>query len=379
MSLALCPGMTSAFSPSSIPDPELVEGLGAIIWEADPSTFQFLYVNRAAEKILGFPLEDWLARPAFWIDLLHPDDRDSAVALRRAAVEHGRSHDVEYRVIAADGSTRCARDIVSVARAEGGQPARLRGVMVDVTDARTRLEQTFQRGGRMEAFARITSAVAHDLRNVFTVVQGNVDLALDDHAGAGVRRELTEIREAANLGKAIIEQLATFGGRHRRVALVDVNAAVRDVRGFLERLLRPTAELVVETSAAQSCALAESGAVPQILLNLIVNAKEAMVSTGGRVTVSTRNVRDGLPGESREVREFVEIEVSDTGVGMPPQVTERIFDLHFTTKEERRGAGIGLATVATIVRDAGGTIAVESQPQRGTTFRVRLPLVPCTR
>jgi two-component system cell cycle sensor histidine kinase/response regulator CckA len=371
--------MMSAFSTSPIPDPELVESLGAIIWEADPSTFQFLYVNRAAEKILGFPLDDWLSRPAFWIDLLHPDDRDSAVALRRAAVEHARSHDVEYRVIAADGSTRCLRDIVTVTRAEDGHNVRLRGLLVDVTDARIRLEQTFHRGGRMEAFARITSAVAHDLRNVFTVVQGNVDLALDDHAGAGVRRELTEIREAANLGKAIIEQLATFGGRHRRVALVDVNAAVRDVRSFLERLLRPTAELVVETSASQSCALTESGAVAQILLNLIVNAKEAMVSTGGRVTVSTRNVRDSLPGESREVREFVEIEVSDTGVGMPPQVTERIFDLHFTTKEERRGAGIGLATVATIVRDAGGTIAVESQPQRGTTFRVRLPLVPCSR
>jgi two-component system cell cycle sensor histidine kinase/response regulator CckA len=377
MTLADCHGMNSPFSSSSAPEPDLVEGLGAIIWEADPSTFRFLYVNRAAEKILGFPLEDWLSRPAFWVDLLHPEDRDSVVALRRAAVEHGRSHDVEYRVIAADRSTRCVRDVVSVAHAEGRRPARLRGVVVDVTDARNRLEQTFQRGGRMEAFARITSAVAHDLRNVFTVVQGNIDLALDDDAGAAVRRELAEIREAANLGKAIIEQLSAFGGRHRRVTLVDVNAAVRDVRGFLERLLHPTAELVVETSTSGSCVLTDSGAVPQILLNLIVNAKEAMVSAGGRVGITTRNVRGSLPGSPREILDLVEIEVSDTGVGMPPQVSERIFDLHFTTKEERRGAGIGLATVAAIVRDAGGTIAVESQPHRGTTFRVRLPLVPC--
>jgi two-component system cell cycle sensor histidine kinase/response regulator CckA len=377
MSLADCRGMTSWSSASPAPDPDLVESLGAIVWEADPSTCQFLYVNRAGEQILGYPLADWLSRSTFWVDLLHPDDRDGAVALRRTAVEHGRNHDVEYRVIAADGMTRCMRDIVTVDRGEGGRAGRLRGLMVDVTDARMRLEQTFQRGGRMEAFARITSAVAHDLRTVFTVVLGNVDLALDDNAGAGVRLELTEIREAANLGKAIIEQLSTFGGRHRRVTLVDVNDAVRDVRSFLERLLRPTAELIVETSASQACALTESGAVPQILLNLIVNAKEAMISSGGRVAIATRNVRGSLPGSTREVRDFVEIEVSDTGAGMPPQVAERIFELHFTTKEERRGAGIGLATVAAIVRDAGGTISVESQPQRGTTFRIRLPVVPC--
>jgi two-component system cell cycle sensor histidine kinase/response regulator CckA len=228
----------------------------------------------------------------------------------------------------------------------------------------------------MEAFARITSAVAHDLRNVFTVVMGNVDLALEAHAGAGVRHELTGIREAANLGKAIIEQLSTLGGRHRRVTFVDVNDAVQAVRSFLERLLRPRGELVVETSAAQSGVLIEGGAVQQILLNLVLNAKEAMDATGGRVTIKTRNVRATTLGSPRDMRDFVEIEVSDTGAGMPPDVCERIFELHFTTKEDSRGTGIGLATVAAIVRDAAGTISVESQPQKGTTFRVRLPLVP---
>jgi two-component system, cell cycle sensor histidine kinase and response regulator CckA len=365
--------MTSSFSASSAPDPGLLENLGAIVWEAEPSTFQFRYVNRTAERLLGYSLEDWLSRPTFWIDLLHPDDRQTALALRRAAVEHGRDHDVEYRVMTADGSIRCMRDIVTVARSEAGT-RRLGGLMVDITDARMRLEQTFQRGGRMEAFARITSAVAHDLRNVFTVVLGNVDLALDDSVEPGVRAELREIREAANLGKAIIEQLSTFGGRHRRVALVDVNDAVQDVRAFLERLLRPVAELSVDTSAAQSTVLAEGGAVQAILLNLVVNAKEAM-DAAGRVAIVTRNVRATMPGSPREMRDFVEIEVSDTGAGMPPYVVERIFELHFTTKEERCGAGIGLATVAAIVRDAAGTISVESQPQKGTTFRVRLPLV----
>lgn len=370
--------MTSSSSGSSAPDSDLVESLGAIVWEADPATFQFLYVNRAAERLLGYPAHAWLSRPAFWSEILHPDDRDGAVAARRSAVAERRNHDFEYRVMAADGSVRCMREIVSVIRGEGGSAMRLRGLMVDVTEARMRLEHTFHRGGRMEAFARITTAVAHDLRNVFTVVIANVDLALDGNAGAGVRLELTEIREAAYLGKAVIEQLASFGGRHRRVTLVDVNVAVQDVRTFLERLLRPSAELAVETTAAQSCVLTEAGAVQQILLNLIVNAKEAMSATRGRVAIATRNVRAALPGGERELRDLVEIEVSDTGVGMAPHVCARIFELHFTTKEERRGSGIGLATVAAIVRDAGGTISVESQPERGTTFRVRLPVVPCS-
>jgi two-component system cell cycle sensor histidine kinase/response regulator CckA len=366
----------NSFSASAAPDPDLVESLGAIIWEADPVTFQILYVNRAAERLLGYSLDDWLSRPTFWVDLLHPDDRDAAVARCRAAVEEGRDHDFEYRVITADGSIRCLRDIVSVRRGEGGRVDRLRGLMVDVTDAHMRLEQTFQRGGRMEALARITSAVAHDLRNVLTVVQGNVDFALGTDAGAGVRAELREIREATNLARAVIEQLSNFGGRHRRVTVVDINDAVHDIRSFLERLLRPMAELVVETSAARSRVLTENGAVQQILLNLVVNAKEAMVSRGGRVAIATRNVHAGVPGSPREMRDFVEVEVSDTGAGMPPHVCERIFELHFTTKEERRGAGIGLATVAAIVREAGGTISVESQPQKGTTFRVLLPVAP---
>jgi len=368
--------MTSALPAPASPNSDLVESLGAIIWEAHPITFQFLYVNRAAERLLGYSLEDWLSRPTFWVDLLHPDDRDVAVAHCRAAVEEGRDHDFEYRVIAFDGSVRWLRDIVSVGLGEDGRVDRLCGLMVDLTDAKMRLEQTFQHGGRMEALARITSAVAHDLRNVFTVVLGNVDLALAKDAGAGVRGELTEIQEASNLGNAIIEQMSAFGGRHRRVTVVDVNDAVRDVRNFFDRLLRPMAELVVDMSAIRSHVRTESGAVQQILLNLVVNAKEAILAPGGRVAIVTRNVRANVPGIPRETREFVEIEVSDTGAGMPPHVSERIFDLHFTTKEDRRGAGIGLTTVAVIVREAGGTISVESQPQQGTTFRVRLPVVP---
>jgi two-component system cell cycle sensor histidine kinase/response regulator CckA len=365
--------MTSTPPESSAPDPRLLETLCAIIWEADPVTFQFLYVSRAAEALLGFSLEDWLSRPTFWVDLLHPDDRDKAVATCRAAVDERRDHDFEYRVIASDGSIRWMRDIVSVRTDANGRVDCLCGLMVDLTDAKLRLEQALRRADRVEAIARITSAVAHDLRNVFGVVRGNVDLALERDTGT-LQHELTEIREAATLGNAIIEQLSTFDRRHRRLTVVDVNETVHDIRAFLERLIRPTAELVVETSATRPHVVANSGAVPQILLNLVVNAKEAIVDSPGHILIATRNVRTSVPGNPHVLRDLVEIEVSDTGTGIPPHVGERIFELHFSTKDERRGGGIGLATVATIVRDVGGTISFESEPLRGSTFRVRLPL-----
>jgi len=370
--------MTHSFSASAAPDRNLVESLGAIIWEAHPITFQFTYVNRAAEKLLGYSIEDWLSRPTFWTELVHPDDRDAAVAMRRAAVEEGRDHDFEYRVIAADGSIRWLRDIVSAGRGEDGRCGRLCGVMIDLTEAKVRLEETLHRGGRMEALARVTTAVAHDLRNVFTVVQVNGELALATDAGADVRLELTAICQAATLGREIIEQLSAFGRRHRCVTVVDVNGAVSNTRNLLDRLIRPVGELVIDASAAQSWVLMENGGVQQILLNLVINAREAMASTGGRVTIVTRNISASVPGSPREMRDFVELEVSDTGAGMPPHVRERIFELHFTTKEERRGAGIGLATVAAIVREAAGTISVESEPHAGTTFRIRLPTAPMT-
>lgn len=115
---------------------DLLDDLAAIVWEADPRTFQFLYVSRGAEALLGYSLKDWLSRPTFWIDLLHPDDREAAVAECLTAVADGRDHDFEYRVVTADGSVRWLRDIVSVGCDEAGRAERLCGLMIDMTATR---------------------------------------------------------------------------------------------------------------------------------------------------------------------------------------------------------------------------------------------------
>jgi two-component system, cell cycle sensor histidine kinase and response regulator CckA len=479
---------------------DIIDDLAAIIWEADPQTFQFIYVSRGAEALLGYSLEEWLSRPTFWVDLLHPDDRDEAIAICHEAVEDGRDHDFEYRVITADGSTRWLRDIVRVDCDADGKTHRLRGVMVDVTATRAveasladidryrriavahgldlvliatldgtirfaspaamsafaisehdsgsvfdllhiddqatartlfatvatrsgalppiqvryrhpedgtwrllevigryvhdergpmvalnardvtdrvRLEEEYRQAQKMEALARITSAVAHDFNNLLTIIHGNIDLALGNAAAVGVYAQLREVKEAAALGTSIIGQLLSAGGRQGRSVVVDVNDVLQTHRSILARLLEPSATLHLDTRAAQARVRVDSGTLEQVMINLVVNAKEAMRAPG-RVDIRTKNTRVAVPRQGQNVHpilDFVEIEVTDTGIGMTPEVRDRIFELYFTTKEGTRGTGLGLATVYAAVRDAGGTIVVESQPGKGSTFRVRLPLL----
>jgi signal transduction histidine kinase len=239
-----------------------------------------------------------------------------------------------------------------------------------------RLEEEFRQAQKMEALARITSAVAHDFNNLLTVIRGNVDLALEN-ADNGVGAELLEIRKAAELGSAVIAQLMTFGGQKRRATVVDVNATLRTLRTILERLLGPAAALSVNADAGRTRVQMDGGALDRVLINLVVNAREAMRATG-RVQITTRNVRVAGPAAghtANPLHDFIEIEVADTGAGMTPEIRDRIFELYFTTKDAMRGTGHGLATVYAIVRDAGGTITVDTEPGRGTTFWIRLPLL----
>jgi len=240
----------------------------------------------------------------------------------------------------------------------------------DVTD-RVTLERELRQARKMEAIARITSTVAHDFKNVLSVISGNADLALERAAEGSVREALVEISTAAKLGHTFTEQLLTFSGRRRRTVIVDVNAAINEVRSLFKRVLRSSATLTITTAATQPRVVLESGALQQVVLNLVVNARDAM-SQRGTVTIATRNVLVG--GSTGAGQQFVEIEVADSGRGMSSDVREQIFELYFTTKDDRTGGGLGLATVYGIVRDAGGAIAVDSEPGRGTTVTIRLPV-----
>jgi len=233
---------------------------------------------------------------------------------------------------------------------------------------RRRLEEQLAHSQRMEAVGRLAGGIAHDFNNVLTAVLGSIELLLlDEPPGRPHREELDIIRDAATRAKDLIRQLLAFSARQvLQPAVVDLNRLVRDVAKMLRRLIGEDIKLETLLAPELGAVRVDAGQMEQVLVNLAVNARDAMPE-GGRLTIKTDNVDAG--GSQ------VLLHVSDSGVGMDEEVQAHLFEPFFTTKPRGKGSGLGLATVYGIVRQSGGHIAVDSAPGRGATFRVYLPRV----
>jgi PAS domain S-box-containing protein len=254
----------------------------------------------------------------------------------------------------------------------------------DVTERRRseealrRSEEQLRQAQKMEAIGRFAGGIAHDFNNVLTAVGGFVELLLYDRPReAPDRMELEEIRRAVERGTGLTRQLLLFSRRNKlELGPVDLNDVIARIEPMLRRIIREDIELSSELRPDVSPVMADRGQLEQVILNLAVNARDAMPD-GGRLTIETSAVEfdeayseahlDLAPGD------YVLVAVTDTGVGMSPEVQERIFEPFYTTKEGTQGTGLGLSTVYAIVTGAGGGIWVYSEPGRGTTFKVYLP------
>jgi two-component system, cell cycle sensor histidine kinase and response regulator CckA len=364
---------------------QLIEGIRAIVWEADPDTLRFTYVSPQAEQILGFPLERW-KELGFWQERLHPDDRDEMVRLCVSAIERGEDHQLEYRLVAADGRALWFCDVVRVDIDADGRPTAVRGVMVDITaqkraeQDRAAMEAQLRHAQKMEAVGRLAGGLAHDFNNLLTAVLAHAEHAADQAVSPTVQEEIAGIRNAAERGAALTAQLLAFG-RPERPALehVDVNGVLAELASMLGRLIGEDIELVLDLAPGLGAVRADAGQLEQVVVNLAVNARDAM-PRGGILRIQTASLPPlgagpaGLAGEPS-----VMLAVSDTGMGMDAPTIERIFDPYFTTKEHGKGSGLGLATVYAIVTEAGGKIDVSSRPGEGSRFAVYLPLTPAGR
>jgi len=365
---------------------DLIQGLDAIVWEADARTLSFSFVSRRAETVLGYPVERWLREPDFWARRIHPDDRDGVMRIYRDALAGRRDHEFEYRALTADGREVWLRDIVHVVLDAEGHPVTLRGLTVDLTElkrserALRQSEEQLRQAQKMDAVGKLAGGIAHDFNNLLMVIRGDSDLMLRRlAAGHPLRQNAEGIREAADQAATLTRQLLAFS-RKEVVAprLVDLNGIVASVHAMLQRLLGETINLVTVTAPDLGGVKADPGQMEQMILNLCVNARDAMPD-GGRLTIRTANVdldeaaarrwSDTKPGP------YVMLEVSDTGGGMDRETRSRLFEPFFTTKEQGKGTGLGLSTVYGTVKQSGGHISVESEPGRGSTFSVYLPRV----
>jgi two-component system cell cycle sensor histidine kinase/response regulator CckA len=242
------------------------------------------------------------------------------------------------------------------------------------------LDDKLRQSQRLESIGRLAGGIAHDFNNLLMVIKSYVELAHRQLPGKahGVGEKLSAIDHAADRAADLIRQLLAFGRRQvLNPEVVQVNALVQGLENMLSRIIGDDMELVVDLDPETGFTRVDPALLEQVIVNLVVNARDAMPG-GGRVTIRARSVAaaadEGLVrGEGRL---SVELAVTDTGVGVDPAIRDRIFEPYFTTKEMEKGTGLGLATVYGIVEQSGGTIDVESEPGKGSTFRVRFPRVP---
>jgi PAS domain S-box-containing protein len=316
--------------------------------------------------------------PAF-IERIHPEDREAVLQTIDQAVREHRDIEIEYRTLWPDGTEHRISSTAHFFYDEAGVPLRGAGVSIDVTEKRS-LEAQLRQSQKMEAIGLLAGGIAHDFNNLLTAIGGYTDMVLQTFDGHDARREdLQEVAKAAQRAAALTRQLLAVSRRQiLQPTLLDMNGMVAGFEGFLRRTIPESIELQLELSPVLDSVHADQGQLEQVVLNLAINASDAMPQ-GGRLHLATDAVDIDEAWAQRHLPmpagRYVRLTVSDTGMGMTQETQAHIFEPFFTTKERGKGTGLGLATVYGIVKQSNGFIWVQSDIGRGTKFEIYLPVV----
>jgi two-component system cell cycle sensor histidine kinase/response regulator CckA len=338
-----------------------------------------VYMSPQVEAIVGYPPASFETDNTLWPRLIHPEDRERALADIELAQQAVGPFASEYRLIARDGRVVWVRDQSVVVRDADGVPRSLHGLIFDITHEKG-LESQLQQAQKMEAVGQLAGGIAHDFNNLLTAITCYTDLLMEGHPPHDPDHEdLQQIRLAADRAAALTRQMLAFGRRQPlRPENLAVDGLVSDLEPMLRRLVGETIEIQVETEGGLGIVAADRSQLEQVLVNLAVNARDAMPD-GGRLTIAIANAvvpaNQQRPDVDLAPGSYVRLTVSDTGDGIDADILPRVFDPFFTTKERGRGTGMGLATVDGVVRQSGGAVTVDSRTGEGTTFQVLLPRV----
>jgi two-component system, cell cycle sensor histidine kinase and response regulator CckA len=337
------------------------------------------------EGLLGYGPSLNTSDIGFWQKQIHPQDRTrAALSIRDALAGESNHWTGEYRFRHADGSYLDLLERGFIVRDRKGRAVEFVGSLMDIT-ARKQLQDQLVRSQKMEAFGQLAGGVAHDFNNFLTTILGYSDLLLDEIGMKGaIGDHISEIRNAAGRASNLTGQLLAFSRKHPLAPRVlEVNSLVTNLERSLLRLLGEdiTVECNLHRGKDGTYTRVDPSQLTQIILNLVVNARDAM-DHGGSLILETSTVTIA-PSEEQESAveeiapgDYVRISVTDTGAGMSDEVKQHLFEPFFTTKDEGRGSGLGLATSYGIVRQSGGHICVESELGQGTTVKIFLPQLP---
>jgi PAS domain S-box-containing protein len=358
----------------------LLDSAAEAIYSLDPEG-NCLFCNRACLELLGYQAADLVGKRVH--PIIHPKHADGSAypeyeCPAHRAIRDGKAYHVEEEVLwRADGKSVCveywAHPIL-----RNGETVGAVVTFLDITERRSLAEQLRQ-SQKMEAVGQLASGVAHDFNNLLNVISGYAELMAERVAGQTPEHKmLTEIQTAVRRAASLSHQLLAFGRRQvRQPVVLDLNAVCSEMEKMLYRLIGEDIQLKTNLEPEIPSVRADRGQVEQVLLNLTVNARDAMPK-GGHISIQTRTLTldEAYARLHPEVEPggYIELSVSDTGTGMDETTRQRIFEPFFTTKEAGKGTGLGLAVVYGIVKQSGGHINVYTEPEHGTVFRVYFPI-----
>ena len=353
---------------------EIAETIQEVFWITNAAGSRVLYVSPAYQAVWGRSPDTLYSDPESWKATIHEEDRDRVLRLLGERSRAG-NQEVEYRILRPDGEIRWIRDLAFPVTNAAGDVERVVGVAADVTD-RKAAEARMREAQKMESVGRLAAGLAHDFNNVLTVITGIADLAMSEAPeSAALKEHLATIKAAGERAAQVTRQLLAFGRKQvLHPTVINLNAPVREAEPLIRRLLGESVRLNLALATGLGPVKVDTGQFHQVILNLVVNSRDAMPH-GGTLTIRTRQV--SVDARSREwptitPGRYAVLEVEDTGQGMDSQTQQRIFEPFFTTKPD--GMGMGLAICRSIVESHGGRMWAESNEPQGARFVFTLPI-----
>lgn len=344
------------------------------------------WLTESFTKITGYAIEEFLGKPNPWNKYIHPDDLERINKTIRT-LSPGVATSYEFRIVRRDGSVRWIHSYAQPMFDERGHLSRICGAARDITEHKRaeeqqqKLQAQILQTQKLEAIGTLAGGIAHDFNNILSAILGYADLVTDDvPIGTVARRNLEEILRASRRAKDLVQQLLAFSRpKQEKRQPIHLHEIIEETLTLLRPSLPRTIVIQQTFNAGDETVLANLTQIQQVVMNLCVNAAHAMGRKGGVLGITLERVEEGGPAElaadQLNRRPYLCLTISDTGCGMTPDILERIFEPFFTTKPVGQGSGMGLAIVHGIVKSHGGMITVDSQPGKGTTFRIYWPLI----